>query len=107
MLVLFFSYAKDVSVYDKQGNVLMPESYVGPFKYEGLVLLKDLDSSTSEPFLVTSELGKMIDFALSWSLDISDLRKREAEVRQQIQFAQIKYARLKEEEVKEQAEKAM
>jgi len=78
-----------ITVIDSQGRFIMPQVYIGPFKYEGLLLIKDLEASHSEAFIASSEC------------DISDLRKREQEVREHIEGAQIKYTILKEQELVE------
>jgi len=79
-----------ITVLDSQGRSIMPEVYVGPFKYEGFILIKDLDAARTESYVASLEC------------DTSDLRKREQEVRERIEGAQIKYSILREQELKEQ-----
>jgi len=72
-----------ISVYDNQGKRIMVESYVGPLKYEGSVLVKDADCYPTQPYVVS---------------DTSDLRIKEQILRERIEEAQIKYIILKQED---------
>jgi len=74
-----------VSVIDEHGNSLMPLTYIAPLRYEGSMLVRDMNASQQDPFAGSAEC------------DLTDLRKKEKKVRESIDPAQKKYLLLKEQ----------
>jgi hypothetical protein len=75
-----------ISVLDEKGNVLLPTSYIGPFTYEGMMMVKDKDASKTEQFIATA------------GFETSALRIKEAQLRQSVEKAQLKFQEFENKE---------
>jgi len=77
-----------ITVFDSKGNSLMPSTYVGPIKYDGMVVIRDLKSAKSDDFVATLNCDNA-------------LIQKERQLRETIESLQQKYVTLKAHELAE------
>jgi len=78
-----------ITVYDSKGTSIMPQTYVGPIKYDGMLVIRTPQLSNSSPFVATFNSD-------------NTLTQRERQIREKIETLQQKYSMLKDQELAEQ-----